>query len=194
MASLTSSSEHVENKNIIKLNVSGERMSTTLATLTAFPDSVLGHKFQFFIDSESRYGKPLTDDDDAVFIDSDPQAFRVILNYLRRGRFVEGTGLSTSILNTVQADADYFGLEALVTECKNIALKAEQKKVIEYIQVKGQGPNTAEMPEYQRHPSEALICVQINAALSQGYSLYGNLLISSISTPEFVQAMVKYEQ
>ena len=191
MASLTSSSEHVENKNIIKLNVSGERMSTTLATLTAFPDSVLGHKFQFFIDSESRYGKPLTDDDDAVFIDSDPQAFRVILNYLRRGRFVEGTGLSTSILNTVQADADYFGLEALVTECKNIALKAEQKKVIEYIQVKGQGP-PPKRSMYQ-HPSEELIGVKINAALSQGYSLYGNLVLLE-NTREFLQAMVKYEQ
>ena len=192
MASLTSSSEHVENKNIIKLNVSGERMSTTLATLTAFPDSVLGHKFQFFIDSESRYGKPLTDDDDAVFIDSDPQAFRVILNYLRRGRFVEGTGLSTSILNTVQADADYFGLEALVTECKNIALKAEQKKVIEYIQVKGQGP-PPKRSMFVGQPSEELIGVKINAALSQGYSLYGNLVLLE-NTREFLQAMVKYEQ
>ena len=190
MASKTSSSE--QNKNIIKLNVSGERMSTTLATLTAFPDSVLGRKFEFFVDPESRYGRPLTDEDDAVFIDSDPQAFRVILNYLRRGRFVEGTGLSTSILNTVQADADYFGLETLVIECKNIALKAEQKKVIEYIQVRGQSPNTAKKFEYQ-FEDNVLLHVKINAALSQGYSLYGNLVLLE-NTHELVQAMVKYEQ
>ena len=211
MASKTSSSE--QNKNIIKLNVSGERMSTTLATLTAFPDSVLGRKFEFFVDPESRYGRPLTDEDDAVFIDSDPQAFRVILNYLRRGRFVEGTGLSTSILNKVQADADYFGLEALVTECKNVAVPAEQRKVIEYIQVSGDSINiqairsrNEKLPlllnpgvtEEQKNAfiqgnMNEIIGVNINAALSQGYSLHGNLVFDKVFK-KFVQVMVKYEQ
>ena len=123
----SSSSSNRGSVEIIKLNVSGERMSTTLATLTAFPNTVLGRKFQYFMDSESKYGRPLMDEDNAVFIDSDPQAFRVILNYLRRKRFVEGHGLSTSIRNTVQADADYFGLETLVAECQKVAdeLQAE---------------------------------------------------------------------
>ena len=53
-------------------------MSTTLATMQNVPDSVLGRMF----DTDSQFGSLLRDDQEAVFIDADPEAFRVVLNYL----------------------------------------------------------------------------------------------------------------
>lgn len=112
---------------IVRLNVGGELMSTTLSTLRSQPASLLGRMF----DEESRFGEPLRDESGAVFLDADPEAFRVILNYLRRGLRV-GSGniveaLPVVLRNRVHAEADYFGLAELALECEKRA--AEPKSV-----------------------------------------------------------------
>ena len=96
-------------------------MSTTLSTLRSQPASLLGRMF----DEESRFGEPLRDESGAVFLDADPEAFRVILNYLRRG-FQVGRGtileaLPVVLRNRVHAEADYFGLAKLARECEKMA-------------------------------------------------------------------------
>ena len=98
--------------SIVRLNVGGELMATALSTLRARPESLLGRMF----DPDGRYGELLRDDTDAVFLDADPEAFRVILNYLRRGRLVEHGCLPPILANKVRAEADYFGLDELVVD------------------------------------------------------------------------------
>ena len=106
---------------IVRLNVGGELMSSTLSTLRSQPASLLGRMF----DEESRFGEPLRDESGAVFLDADPEAFRVILNYLRRGlRVGSGTileALPVVLRNRVHAEADYFGLAELALECEKRA-------------------------------------------------------------------------
>ena len=90
-------------------------MFTTLAsTLRSAPGSVLDRMF----DEESRYGDPVLDDDGNHFIDADPEAFPVILNFLRYGRCVEKGYLPALLSLKVEAAADYFGLTELVAAAK----------------------------------------------------------------------------
>ena len=65
---------------IIALNVGGRVFSTTLTTLLSHPDSVLARMFS--IDG-SAVMPAMTDSSGHYFIDRDPDAFAVILNYLR---------------------------------------------------------------------------------------------------------------
>ena len=102
---------------IVRLNVGGEYMATALSTLQAKPDSLLGRMF----DPESRYGELQRDETDAVFLDADPEAFRVILNYLRRGKLVEAGCLPPILMQKVQAEADYFGLDELLIEDEHVS-------------------------------------------------------------------------
>ena len=116
--SSSSSSQH----SSVKLNVGGVLMLTTRATLLAFPQSLLGRKF----DEELKYGKPLTDEQGNIILDTDPDAFKIILHYLRRGKLVDG--LSTSLRSMVCADADYFGLTDLVSKCNQVSRNQDIKK------------------------------------------------------------------
>ena len=89
-------------------------MWTTRATLTQVSESLLGRMF----DENTHFGTPChTDEDGYFFLDADPEAFRVVLNFLRRGRFVEGKDLAPVVRKKVAAEADFFGLTALVQAC-----------------------------------------------------------------------------
>ena len=135
--SSSSSSQH----SSVKLNVGGVLMLTTRATLLAFPQSLLGRKF----DEELKYGKPLTDEQGNIILDADPDAFKIILHYLRRGKLVDG--LSTSLRSMVCADADYFGLTDLVSECNQASTNEDIKNLI---QTGYQEKNSANLKKIQK--------------------------------------------
>ena len=125
--------------DIIKLNVGGQLFVTTRGTLCACSGSMLAIKF----DKDTKFAQPTTcttimsssdavdgDRDDgngdteaaaaAVFIDRDPDTFKYILNYLRGRCNVDMFGLpsSSSMLQQLRADADYFGLNELKSYCE----------------------------------------------------------------------------
>ena len=100
---------------IVRLNVGGEIFITRKSTLQAVSDSLLGKMFE----DDSPYGEPEQDGDGNIFLDRDPASFRVILNYLRRGKLAAGANLSTALLLEVQADADFFCLTDLSEACES---------------------------------------------------------------------------
>ena len=104
-----------ESAKIVKLNVGGTKFTTLLSTLRAVPGSVLDHMF----DEEAKYGEPIRDEDGNVFLDTDPEAFPVVLNFLRFGSYVEGKSMPAMLANKVEAAADYFGLSRLVEELQD---------------------------------------------------------------------------
>ena len=108
---------------IIRLNVGGERMETTRATLTQVSESLLGRMF----DENSPFGTPRQDADGYFFLDADSEAFRVVLNFLRRGALVEGKHLAPVLRNKVAAEADFFGLTALAQACAEAEKEAENE-------------------------------------------------------------------
>ncbi|PIO72281.1 K+ channel tetramerization domain protein [Teladorsagia circumcincta] len=63
-------------EQVVSLNVGGQRFATSSHTLTWIPDS-------FFTSLLSGRIPTVRDDSGAIFIDRDPDVFRIILNYLR---------------------------------------------------------------------------------------------------------------
>jgi hypothetical protein len=70
-------------RNRVKLNVGGTRFETTLATLQAQPESMLGTMFS----GHAGIHVP-TDEDGFVFIDRSGTHFGAILYYLRTGALI----------------------------------------------------------------------------------------------------------
>ena len=61
--------------------------------------------------------------DGAYFLDSDPKYFRVVLNYLRRGKLLIDDDIS---LEALKYEASYFGLVNLEEELnKRLGLEGE---------------------------------------------------------------------
>lgn len=77
------------------INVGGRLFSTLRSTLTKYEDSFLAK----IISSPN----PIRDGDGHIFIDSDPNNFAVILNYLRRGQ--------AEMNESVLSDLEYFGID-----------------------------------------------------------------------------------
>ncbi|KAM3716839.1 BTB/POZ domain-containing protein [Dirofilaria immitis] len=90
-------------EQIINLNVGGHRFATSRQTLTWIPDT-------FFTSLLSGRIPTIRDETDAVFIDRDPEMFRVILNYLRTKQI----NLSGVSLTNLKHEAQYYGLGPLV--------------------------------------------------------------------------------
>ena len=97
-------------ESTIFLDVGGHSFKTTLATLTRFPDSMLGAMFS------GRHA--LTKNEaGAHFIDRDGRHFHYILNFLRDPESWESTGfpqLQGSVLTDLRIEADYYGLKDLM--------------------------------------------------------------------------------
>jgi hypothetical protein len=91
---------------IVKLNVGGVRVMTSLATLRRFPDTMMGCMFS------GRHTLP-KGEDGHFFIDRDGTHFRHILNFLRSPESykmeVEGTDVKE-----LRLEADYYCLEELM--------------------------------------------------------------------------------
>ncbi|EDO28987.1 predicted protein, partial [Nematostella vectensis] len=96
---------------IIDLNVGGNHFTTTLLTLTTFPDSMLGSMFSGRIpvnrDSNGRF-----------FIDRDGTLFRYILNFLRSN--VLSLPANFKDYELLLNEADFYQIEPLIEEIKRI--------------------------------------------------------------------------
>ena len=84
----------------IKLDVGGTHFTTTLTTLTRFPDSMIGAMF-------SGRHKIVTDESGYFFIDRDGAHFRHILNYLRCPEDFDASAIRCK-------EASYYGLESFM--------------------------------------------------------------------------------
>mmetsp|Transcript_23387 Transcript_23387/g.79227 ORF Transcript_23387/g.79227 Transcript_23387/m.79227 type:complete len:270 (-) Transcript_23387:168-977(-) len=96
--------ESSEFPKIVHINVGGHRFMTTIATLRADPNSMLGRMF-------SGDHPILRDDDGAFVIDRDGRHFHHILNYLRDGSVP--IGLSRVDRIELLKDIDFYGLRSL---------------------------------------------------------------------------------
>ena len=103
--------------DVIRLNVGGERYTTTLGTLTKFPNSMLGAMFN---------GKhnAVKDENGEYFIDRDGQLFRFVLNFLRSSMLALPAGFTQ--LDQLHLEADFFQIEPLVQEIASLQLKSNE--------------------------------------------------------------------
>ena len=85
---------------LINLNVGGMRYTVTLATLTSYPDSMLGAMFS------GRHTLKKTDENE-YFIDRSGRLFCYILEFLQT--FEIDTALSETALKYLKKEALYFG-------------------------------------------------------------------------------------
>merc|ERR1712117_995153 len=108
---------------VITLNVGGTLFTTTVATLTKYPDSMLAAMFN----PESERPPAGKDDNDNFFIDGEPGPFKYILRFLRRGKLSEVIDGCT--LEQLKWEADYFGLQELLDIIGKRKDKEEKKKV-----------------------------------------------------------------
>ena len=88
----------------IKLDVGGCTFTTTITTLTRFPDSMIGALF-------SGRHNLTTDESGYYFIDRDGTHFRHILNYLRCPEDFDVSSISADHLKELKKEAVYYGLD-----------------------------------------------------------------------------------
>jgi hypothetical protein len=95
---------------IVTLNVGGTKYTTSLSTLTKYPDSMLGAMFS------GRHALP-QQEDGSFFIDRDGDTFRYVLLYLRDDRLARALvpQLESTLRLHLQFDAEYFQLRELET-------------------------------------------------------------------------------
>ncbi|KAI1702975.1 poly-adenylate binding protein, unique domain-containing protein [Ditylenchus destructor] len=108
------------NDDWVRLNVGGKVFQTTKDTLSRYPDSFLARLVNSGIPSDK-------DESGAYLIDADPEHFRTILNYLRRGQVTLDS--SKVILGDLLREADFFNIEPLVIEIRQ-AMSAPDQIVV----------------------------------------------------------------
>ena len=108
---------------VIKLNVGGTLFTTTVATLTKYPDSMLAAMFN----PESERPPAEKDDNGNFFMDRNPRAFVYILEFLRNARLPKD--IAGCSIEQVKWEADYFGLQDILDIIGNRKDKEEREKV-----------------------------------------------------------------
>jgi len=112
---------------MVKLNVGGHLFSTSLATLTKDPGSMLHAMFSGRFDA-----KP--SGDGSYFIDRDGTHFRHILNYLRTGQLI--VPQDEIIRVELLAEADFYQIEGIVNPLRgsffkdSVILSLEQRQTL----------------------------------------------------------------
>ena len=91
--------------NIISINVGGTIYTTTKSTLTKEPESMLARMVNTEVPTEK-------DPSGNIFIDRDPQAFSVILKFLRTDHLIMEN--SACSMKELEVEADYFMLDRLL--------------------------------------------------------------------------------
>ena len=113
---------------VITLNVGGTLFTTTVATLTKYPNSLLAAMFEPGLERPPAR----KDKEGNFFIDGEPKPFETILFFLRRGKLTED--IDGCSLEKLEVEADYYGLEELlkiIGERKKAEMKrqkAEERK------------------------------------------------------------------
>ena len=96
--------------DMIVLDVGGRRFKTTLTTLTRFPNSTLAKMFQ----KDSGVAPASINSEGEYFLDSDPETFSVILNWLRYNSLILGNVNPEDVLPV----ADFFALDEMQDQLK----------------------------------------------------------------------------
>ena len=109
--------------DVVRLSVSGVPFVAERATLCAIPRSMLAAMF----DPESAFGEPEADEQ-GIVLNRDPDAFSFILGWLRRGSLAGQP--RSDVLQALIVDADYFGLDALVEEAKQMQNEKEEPELM----------------------------------------------------------------
>ncbi|KAI1694642.1 BTB/POZ domain-containing protein [Ditylenchus destructor] len=99
----------IPNNNWVRLNVGGRIFQTTKDTLSQYPDSFLARLINGGLPSQK-------DESDAYLLDNDPDYFRIILNYLRRG--VLNLDDSKLTMKGLLAEADFYNIKPLADEIR----------------------------------------------------------------------------
>ncbi|XP_078354273.1 uncharacterized protein LOC144638857 isoform X2 [Oculina patagonica] len=99
--------EHVHFSKTLKLNVGGHLFSTSLATMTKDPGSMLHAMFSGRFDT-----KP--SEDGSYFIDRDGTHFRYILNYLRTGQLIVPE--DKTVRKELLAEAEFYQVQGIINE------------------------------------------------------------------------------
>uniref|UniRef100_U5EQL8 Putative seta binding protein sb1 n=1 Tax=Corethrella appendiculata TaxID=1370023 RepID=U5EQL8_9DIPT len=89
--------------DIVNLNVGGKKFSTSRQTLTWIPDT-------FFTSLLSGRISSLRDENDAIFIDRDPNLFSIILNYLR----TKDIDIKSCDIRVLRHEAEYYNISPLI--------------------------------------------------------------------------------
>ncbi|KAI1692325.1 BTB/POZ domain-containing protein [Ditylenchus destructor] len=97
------------NSNWVCLNVGGKLFQTTKDTLSRYPESFLARLVNGDLPSEK-------DESGAYFVDGDPEHFRTILTYLRRGVLNLDDNEKTN--KDLLCEADFYNIEPLVNEIR----------------------------------------------------------------------------
>jgi hypothetical protein len=104
-------------EDLVTFNVRGRIFQTTLTTLRRFPDSVL-YKMVQYEQQRNRTSSAESSDNEAFFIDRDPDLFAVILRYHDTEEY-DGKAVSSSSIvspKSILQEARYYNLESLETE------------------------------------------------------------------------------
>ena len=91
----------------VKLDVGGDTFATTLATLTRFPETMLGAMFS------GRHAL-MKDETGIYFIDRDGPLFREILKFLRSPESFDNSAFYDRQLTELKNEAEYYGLKDLM--------------------------------------------------------------------------------
>ena len=109
----------------IKLDIGGHSFTTTLTTLTRFPDTMLGAMFS------GRHALA-KNEAGAHFIDRDGTHFRYILNFLRSPETFDSS-IQGCYLTELKNEADYYGLKDLMFPPPPPFVPAKAVTVVSYV-------------------------------------------------------------
>ena len=101
--------DQVHFSSTVKLNVGGQRFTTSVQTLTKDPNSMLAAMFSGRFDM-----KP--SEDGSFFIDRDGTHFRFILNFLRTGKLTLPEG--ATFTKELEEEAEFYQIQGLIDALK----------------------------------------------------------------------------
>ena len=101
--------------DLVTVNVGGSLFTSRLKTLR--PE---GSMLATILDQDSPFAEQV-DNDGHTFIDRNPEDFKIILDFLRRGQVLyDAANFTRAQLDSLRAEADYYMLPGLVTQIDDV--------------------------------------------------------------------------